>query len=360
MLGSYDNRKELSYCVEKSEEGGAFDKNEKLRYKIFIELQYDFQKSDERLIRFLLKQEIIARENDDFQGIGRSLWLGAYLLAKFKSPNDIPLFYRAKFANFDTRCGFTKAFMYVALRDKTEKFISQNYPKLYPEIQNGYSELNLAKTLDEWWNNLCQQYPKNEADESLLDLYERAIIFDNQKLAKKYLKKWENVEPESTQKENILKNAYLKLGELQNVIPLIKKELGTKNTNWDKVSVNIDLLNVYTKMDAHLDGLEVINTINKYLKKFDDWKQVGLGRMAVHTAFEYSLASKNIKIAKTVFKIAHKWFRKMDSIALVGLEAGWKAAEYCTLKKEAEMYKNLAIKEKERIKRKINKIKKNK
>ncbi len=344
------NWKEFSYFEAKSKERGKFDKNEKQRYAILISLQYDFQESDEELIRFLFEQEIIARENDDFQGIGNALRLGAYLLAKFKNPKDIPIFYRAKFANFDTGCGFDREFIYFALKEQTEEYVLHNHSDLYNEIKGDFSSMSLSENIDIWWEKLSSLFPEKEKDESLLELYKRNIYFGNKRNAKEFLDKWNKYEPDSELKNGTLRYAYIELGEHSKAIELVKKELQKKETNWDRASCLRDLLRLYTQLKASPDGLNVIKELDEEFSQFKKWKQVGLGRIAVHDAFEYALASKNIKIAREAFKIAHDWFKEMDNIAFVGLEAGWKAAKKCGFSSKARMYKKLAMKEKRRIK----------
>lgn len=340
-----ENWKELSYSEAHSEDRGSYDRNEKSRYAALIELQYNFKKGDEQLIRFLFEQEIVARENDSFQGIGDALWLGAYLLAKFRKPEDIPLFHRAKFANFDTGCGFDREFIYCALREETEDYVFKNYPEIYEDIKDCFSFLDM----DAWWSHTSKRFPDSETEESLLELYQRNIYFENYDQAKSYLEQWKQREPESKQKENTLKYAYTELGEYAKAVEILKREIGEKETNWDRASYFRDLLSLYTKMKEPKEGLDVIKSINKEFKRFNDWRDVGLGRMAIHEAFEYALATEDLEIAKQSFKIAHSWFKKMKSIAYVGLEAGWKAAERCGFTWIAIMYKNLAIKERQRI-----------
>jgi hypothetical protein len=342
-----ENWQDLAYCEGESEERGSFDTNEKARYAILIALQYDFQESDRDLIVFLLEQEIIARENDDFQGIGESLRLGSYLLAKFKNPTDIPLFYRAKFANFDTGCGFDREFMFLALKENTEEYILDNYPELYDKNQGNYTGDYLARNLDDWWNNLSKEYPDCEKNESPLTLYERNIYFGNNEIAKKYLETWKNLEPDSSDKEVTLKHAYTKMGEFSRAVEFVKRELTEKKTNWDRASTNLNLLELYTQMGGDSEGFNVVLAIDKEFNQFNDWKRVGLGRMAVHEAFKYSIASNDLSISRSVFQIAHKWFEQMDNIAFVGLEAGWKAAKKCSFSAELMLYKNLADKESE-------------
>lgn len=139
-LNSYrvDQKKwvNASYKAAKSEDRGTYDSNEKLRYSILLSLQYDLKDNDEELVRFLFEQEVVARENDSFQGIGNALWLGAFLLSKYRKVEDIPLFYRAKFANFDTSCGFDREFIYLALRNKTEDYVLTKFPEIHEETDD--------------------------------------------------------------------------------------------------------------------------------------------------------------------------------------------------------------------------------
>jgi len=342
---------DVSYSCAKSKKRGHYDSNEKLRYSVLISIQYDFQKSDEAFIRFLLEQEVLALENDSFQGISDALKLASYLLVKFNNPHDIPLFCRAKFANFDTACGFSREFMYLALREKTEDFVLQNYPDIYSDIEGDYIELCLEETLDEWWNYLSRSFPENEADEPLLELFERNIYFGKDDIAKKYLEQWKDQEPASENKDSTLKYAYISLGEYALALKQTKKELSKKKNNWDRASCLESLIGLSAKMDGsqNQEGLFFIKALDQEFKKFNNWKNIGLGRMSIHEGFNYILATNDIDIAKEAFVIVDRWFNEMDSIAYVGLKAGRKAAKKCGFLDKAKIYKKLKIKEKQRI-----------
>ena len=54
---------------------GTYDLNANQRYSVMIELQYDWRLEDHDLVRYLFEQEVIAREEDSFQGIGEVLEL---------------------------------------------------------------------------------------------------------------------------------------------------------------------------------------------------------------------------------------------------------------------------------------------
>lgn len=336
---------DFAYFAAESEDRGSFDRNEKQRYATLLAIQYDWHESDEDFIRFLFEQEVIARENDSFQGIGEALWLGAYLLAKFQQPRDTLLFCRAKLANFDTFCGFDREFVFWALREKAEAYIFEHQPDLHDEFKNNYASMDL----DEWWENLSSRYPEREAEEELLELYDRSIYFGNKDLAREYLEQWQRNEPESEHKDSVLRSAYIELGEFPKAIALTLKELETKETNWDRASCLHSLLKLYSQTQDSVEGLKTIQSIDAEFKQFDNWKDVGLGRMAVHEAFEYVLSIRDVEVARTSFQIADRWFAQMESIAYVGLEAGWKAAQKCGFNQKMKMYKQLATEERQRI-----------
>jgi len=340
---------EASYKETKSESRGSHDKNEKTRYAIFLSLQYDLKDTDEELVRYLYKEEIKARENDDFQGIGESLWLASYLLSKFKNPKDILLFHNAKHANFDTACGFDREFIYITLRSETEDYIKNNYPEIFEDVEGDYEDMDLENNLDSWYKRLTKRFPDNEKDEHLLDLFERCIFFDDKLSARKYLEKWKSIEPESENKNSNLKYAYLDLGDYDKAVDLLIKELKTKETSWDIVSASTKVLKMYTKMKSSQKGFELIKSIDEELKKFDDWLNIGLGRILIHEAFEFSIAIDDIEITKQVFNIVDSWFKQMDNIAYVGLKAGLESAKTCGYDDMIKKYGDLAKKEKARI-----------
>ena len=105
----------LPYCYQEGEdkEKGTFDKNYGRRQRLCYALLFFGKKhpgwTDEEyhdLVRRMFEQELMDRETNSFQGIGASLEILTQLLQAFDSPEDKPLFERAKNANFDCSCGY--------------------------------------------------------------------------------------------------------------------------------------------------------------------------------------------------------------------------------------------------------------
>lgn len=303
------------------------DVNAKARYALLIELQYDLQIQDENLVRYLLKQEILASENNSMGGVSDSLILNAYLLVGFKNPNDIILFYSAKNSNFDASFVIDNEFMFYALKDKTETFIKKKFPEIHNDLKEIYSQYYCDDALEEWWVHLSSDYPKQESNEDLYDLYQRSVYFKDYELAKKYLEAWNEVTPDSINKKSTLKYAYIELKEYSQVIELLKEELATSDSHWDSVSCYSDLLDFYTRTEQSNNASKIVDCIDKELEKFSDWKNDGLGAMTIEQIFEFSLLTDYPVLGTKAFDIAYKWLRKIQyGISYVGLDTALKAA----------------------------------
>lgn len=305
----------------------SHDTHAKVRYALLVELQYNLQAQDEELIRYLFTQEILTSEINSIGGASNSLILNAYLLANFKNPNDILLFYNAKHSNFDASFVIDNEFMFYALKDKTEAFVKDNFPEIHDDLKGIYSQYYCDDALKEWWTHLSSDYPEREADEDLYILYQRYFYLDNYELAKKYLEAWNEATPDSVNKKSALKYAYIELKEYIQVIELLKEELATSDSHWDNVSCYRDLLDFYTRTEQSENALRTIDCIDKELEKFSDWKEVGLGRMTIEQIFEFSLLTDNTEFGVNAFNIGYKWLKKIQySLSYVGLDTALKAA----------------------------------
>ncbi|MDE5883634.1 MAG: hypothetical protein K2H29_00910 [Oscillospiraceae bacterium] len=120
-LENYLQGRKENYCYQEefSEEYGKDDKNYTNRTRLCYALFYAEQEIPEKetIIRELFQEEVISRENDDFQGIGVNLELLSVMLREYE-PLDSALFQRAKDANYDCFCGYDPAiYRYESLAD---------------------------------------------------------------------------------------------------------------------------------------------------------------------------------------------------------------------------------------------------
>ncbi len=340
---------EAAYEEAQSDARGGYDENEKARYALLIQIQYDFQESDRELIHYLFEQEVTAREKDSFQGVGNSLWLGAFLLAKFNNPNDIPIFYRAKNANFDTYCGFDIEFVFWPLKENTDTYLAENNPELLKELGGLYLESKLNDTIDDWWDDKITQHPDCIEKEHLLVLHERSLYFDNMEEAKEYLELWASNEPASARKDAYLEFAYKQTHEFEKAIEIVKSTIDSKDAGWDKTEAYRDLLELSTLNGAPADAIQYVKSISLELNKFDCWKQAGLGHMTIRSVFNYSYATNDPDSGKRALDYADAWSKQVNKLPFTTLEAGIQAAEKWNMSAQAKKYRKLAKQERIRI-----------
>lgn len=114
------------FHFQQSEDEDICDSNQQKRSYLIIALLFNPLPTDEALLRELFLQEIMRAENDAFQGLGDAMIRAATLLARFKNPENVWLFTRAKQANFDTSCGFDYEFLVSAGINETYNFVDSS------------------------------------------------------------------------------------------------------------------------------------------------------------------------------------------------------------------------------------------
>lgn len=88
----------------------GYDPHEELRAQVLKALQNSLSLKDRSLIRFLLEQEIVCRQNEVETEI-ESIHRCGFLLFLLGQAEDVELLWQAKTATFDTWCGFDIQFL---------------------------------------------------------------------------------------------------------------------------------------------------------------------------------------------------------------------------------------------------------
>ena len=340
---------EIAFRPAHNEERADYDANEQTRLKVILELQYDLKDSDLELVRFLFSQEVAAREHDSFQGGSVTLSLGAYLLARFRSPVDIPLFVQAKFANFDTACGFSSEYIFFALREQTEPYLEANFPKALQQIKENGRSLAVPENLDQWWQSLARAYPDSEDQESLYSLYERSLLLEEPEKALHYFELWLVQEPESESKLQRMRYEYRELGKFEQAAAATRSLLDQEDTLWDQTSLSRDLVELYCQAELFDEALAMARHLDTLLSSSDEWIGYGLGRMAIESVFKLALIHPDLHAAREAFALADSWLAMSNDLPLIGREAAMQAAERCGLEEKTAFYKELAQQERARI-----------
>lgn len=330
-------------------EDEAVDLNAKQRYATLLAIQYDFQERDKELVRYLFQQEIDSLIDDDTMGTTAALLLAAYLLARYKDPVDIPSFYEAKHIDMDTASGFDIEFMYSALGCGTYEYIRTHFPDLYEDIKDEEEDDRFFQDLDSWWTRLCEQHPAHPADEPDYTMYERHLYFGDLKQARKHIENWAVKEADDSDTSVTLMFAYKELGEHQKVIDILEVHLNQAKPGWDKVSVISDILKTYVALNSPPEAFAYFVQADAELSSFHHWKNVGLGRILVASAFEYVALCADDAIAISACKLTLGWFREMTSINYHMLQNAEKATRRCQLTQLANEFRQEADAELARV-----------
>ena len=116
---------EFHYKKAIDAEGYEYDQHGNKRHQLLVGLQFDYQPSDEKLIRQLLLQEITMHRNAPMQGLSSSMQLNAHLLSRYKNKQNVWLFVMAKSANFDTYCGLDYQYLVSAGITATYDYVAK-------------------------------------------------------------------------------------------------------------------------------------------------------------------------------------------------------------------------------------------
>ena len=99
-------------CVIENETDRPIDKNELQRFKLSIAIYNDFRNEDERIIDYLIKEQIIAMKKANLF-ISETYHLLGYLYTMNRNPEKVKIFYELNTLNYDTFCGFDREHLFV-------------------------------------------------------------------------------------------------------------------------------------------------------------------------------------------------------------------------------------------------------
>lgn len=191
----------VAYREVRDAAGEWSDANHRVRFGVLRCLQFDLRPDDEELVRFLFVEETAARRAAPLQGLTWSLNLAGYLLATYRRPADLPLFWRAKAANFDTFCGFDHRYLLLlggpdAYRAR-EAIDAGLGPETARDLLTVLTENATAtpQEVADWWNEQQREYPAREEDEPPQRRFEAARDLGETAEARSWLDAWEATFP---------------------------------------------------------------------------------------------------------------------------------------------------------------------
>lgn len=243
---------DCTYSMAESTICGVFDGNQKNRLKLSYSILYTVEHSgDSRLSNLavaLFNEEVKARQNDSFQGIGSCLEVLTFLLNKFNVPNRNKLFEQAKNANFDCACGY--------FPDNVEVFETIDSLTLEDAI-------NLLIEIGE--NKLAKQF----CSEFLSSM---SIVDENSLSNYKLWMKWlGDKDAEITAAEKLLSMSIL------------------TDDAFDISSRYIDYITLLNAANRFEEAAQSFDCLIGHIITLDNWYKIGLGRMALEQCMDIVL-----------------------------------------------------------------------
>lgn len=336
------------YSEGKTPEGYNCDKNEKARYQLLLALQYDRRDSDEALLRELFKAEIEMHRKETFQGLFESLQLNAFLLARFRRMEDIPLFIQAKEANFDTFCGFDREYLLAAGDENAFDFaqtadaeVAERFYHLIAETieeaREGYSPAHMK----EWWAHRQEYFEDTFAPQSLTEEIDMAIELEEREIMLAKIAEWENT-VENWDESALGELKYYKQvsGDLEGQIRASEALLEYKETDWDRTSHLQEIAKLYLKANRPHAAWANLQAAHPHLYRVEGWKDVGLGRFILEATFDIvlQLQAPKDKAANEAYTWGKQHIPEMGNLHLNLLEKAAQAGRMMRDPAFAEIY----------------------
>lgn len=314
----------------KDENGNWYDANSRKRFGILKALQFNWQKNDEALIRKLFETEIEVHRANPFQGIYPSLRLCAYLLAKFKNPENSLLFIKAKQANFDTHCGFDYEYLVSAGIEDTYEFMKsvnkEDSSAFYEYMGSSVKECGVSdEELESWFELLERTYPSHLIINGIEDEIALAIDLEEYDVVKYKVDKWKESIEEWTDTELNVLNYYADiLHDYKTQIWInekMLKKVGDIETRQTLFKTNADL---YLKDNQPLKAWENLHSVIKR-KNGNEYK---FDRFFIEKVYEALLNLNNKPaIQHEIYKWAATEVQKLNNLHINLLEKIVRAAE---------------------------------
>ncbi len=300
---------------------------ERLRYLYHCQFHLEFPKREE-LIREVVEQEVLSRQNASFQGFGVALRLGCYLLSQYRNPADIPLFFEAKFANFDTVCGFDSEFIFVALADQTQEYLEAKHPEILEKLvaRCGKAIGAPENGVEDFLASYSRWFPSDPGTMTDWAWYQLFTDIDEVELAKHHFEAWLKDAPDNEATWKSAKRALEEQNDYKRALLYAQRIEAQKTDLWDICSELRDVLKLQVENRDWREASETVSRLASHMDTFDGWHNIGLGRMIIHQAFRLASQTPREKIARYAIETAMGWMEHCD-VAFNTLKESVAAAE---------------------------------
>lgn len=150
--------------VDDSDPRGVWDENDIRRESLLRAIQADLDvERDHELVRYLFDAEVEKHERSRTEEMDDSLALAAFLLAAFRSVDDVWRMAKAKFANPGTAARFEPEHLIAAGMTETLDYVRATEHALQRQLlyyffdEDDYCHL-ARKHVDSWWAHKCTAF----------------------------------------------------------------------------------------------------------------------------------------------------------------------------------------------------------
>ncbi|WPV64245.1 hypothetical protein [Chitinophaga sp. LS1] len=329
--------------------GKSCDVNSFRRYQILLAMQYSNRlATDEPILLELFKAEIEARKNFG-GGVGESLNLCSYLLSTYRQPAYAELFYQAKFADFDTYCGYDSEYIISAGIRETYEYVKKVQPAFSNDFYEWFgteSECKYTKEdLQEWRRWRSEYFPDQLETREIKDEILLAIEMNEKERMVPLIDQWEAGITDWTEK-NLQQLEYYKeqTGDVAGQIWANERLFHFKKTDWEKASILHELAKLYLALNDRDNAWSKLQQLPVYLEKIPEWKTANFGNFFLEAYFDLILLINNPD--DSVAKVAYKWasanIRETNHLSWSLMEKAGKSGELMQdLKFSERFYKKL-------------------
>lgn len=315
-------RSRFAYQAAHSPERAKHDANELERERLAHMLLLFGVASDVELIRFLLDAEISARATDSFQGAGDTLSILSLLLVEFGEEDtaDLPRFWQAKQANFDTFAGgYDIEFLFCQHPpERVFALLAEQDPESAESLKKRYDPTQLVEDLPRWRRSLTRRYPRR-VEQLVPDFAEDwAETFGD-------LDAELNFGLQNAQTPEARARLYQRLERAPEALREWRLAAEEADSDWDQASALRSAMECAANAGIETKG--EAQRLDQLRHQIPNWNGLGLGRMSTHACFALAAVAQTPEIGEELWARARSWQADLDSFTLVGLEAALQAAE---------------------------------
>ncbi len=341
----------FSPAIVEHPERGRTDEHSLDRRELAWAREHDAQPSDGDLLRFALAAEVEWREQDPWQGIGETLEILAWLVARERCVEDVWVLARAKRANFDTACGFDREHLFAAGVRRTIDYVIGSDRPDRDDVLDELEDDDGAPWFDEadidaWHARRASSFAPDPA--ALEPWFSRALTVGDRAWARALLDRWSRGQARDA---SFLSALAYRLEDLEDFCAAadVRTERTALLTDaFDRASELCNVARAERRAGRADRALDVLRRLAEEHARHASWRELGLGRIFVDECFRTAIAVEP-SLALAAFRLGDAQAESTPTLPLVTLEAARDAARRAGASDRERQYEARRAAERARI-----------